>query len=99
MVPPSVRDAFTHGFDEAAVLTNDTDLVEPIRIVTREVGDAAHAGFQTGNVPCRRIEPRSAYPALSRPLPLPGPCSFGERKENLEACGLVRLQIIVAVSS
>jgi hypothetical protein len=33
-----VRDAFTHGFDEAAVLTNDTDLVEPIRIVTREVG-------------------------------------------------------------
>jgi uncharacterized LabA/DUF88 family protein len=29
-----VRDAFTHAFDEAAVLTNDTDLVEPIRIVT-----------------------------------------------------------------
>jgi|SRR5208337_286400 len=33
-----VRDAFTHAFDEAAVLTNDTDLVEPIRIVTQEVG-------------------------------------------------------------
>ena len=33
-----VRDAFTHAFDEAAVLTNDTDLVEPIRIVTKEVG-------------------------------------------------------------
>ena len=33
-----VRDAFTHAFDEAAVLTNDTDLVEPIRIVTEEVG-------------------------------------------------------------
>lgn len=33
-----VRDAFTHGFDEAAVLTNDTDLVEPIRIVTQETG-------------------------------------------------------------
>ena len=31
-----VRDAFTHAFDEAAVLTNDTDLVEPIRIVTKE---------------------------------------------------------------
>src|SRR5262245_12321482 len=30
-----VRDAFTHAFDEAAVLTNDTDLVEPIRIATK----------------------------------------------------------------
>ena len=33
-----VRDAFIHAFHEAAVLTNDTDLVEPIRIVTREAG-------------------------------------------------------------
>lgn len=33
-----VRDAFTGAFDEAAVLTNDTDLVEPIRIVTQEAG-------------------------------------------------------------
>ncbi|AYO86619.1 MULTISPECIES: NYN domain-containing protein [Methylobacterium] len=33
-----VRDAFTGKFDEAAVITNDTDLVEPIRIVTQEVG-------------------------------------------------------------
>lgn len=33
-----VRDAFTGIFDEAAILTNDTDLVEPVRIVTQEVG-------------------------------------------------------------
>lgn len=33
-----VRDAFTHAFDEAAILTNDTDLVEPLRIVKEEVG-------------------------------------------------------------
>jgi uncharacterized LabA/DUF88 family protein len=33
-----VRDAFTHASDEAAVLTNDTDLVEPVRIVTQETG-------------------------------------------------------------
>ena len=32
-----VRDAFRGGFDLAAVLTNDTDLVEPIRIVTGEL--------------------------------------------------------------
>lgn len=33
-----VRDAFLKAFDEAAILTNDTDLVEPIRIVTQEAG-------------------------------------------------------------
>jgi hypothetical protein len=33
-----VRDAFRGAFDLAAVLTNDTDLVEPIRIVTQELG-------------------------------------------------------------
>jgi hypothetical protein len=32
-----VRDAFRREFDIAAVLTNDTDLVEPVRIVTREL--------------------------------------------------------------
>jgi hypothetical protein len=29
-----VRDAFRQAFDIAAVLTNDTDLVEPVRIVS-----------------------------------------------------------------
>ncbi|HEY5047939.1 MAG TPA: NYN domain-containing protein [Rhizomicrobium sp.] len=33
-----VRDAFRGNFEEAAVLTNDTDLCEPIRIVTQEIG-------------------------------------------------------------
>lgn len=33
-----VRDAFMGEFDEAAILTNDTDLVEAVRIVTHEVG-------------------------------------------------------------
>jgi hypothetical protein len=33
-----VRDAFKGAFEFAAVLTNDTDLVEPIRIVTEELG-------------------------------------------------------------
>lgn len=33
-----VRDAFVDAFDIAYVITNDTDLVEPIRIVTKEVG-------------------------------------------------------------
>jgi hypothetical protein len=33
-----VRDAFTHAFERAAIITNDTDLVEPVRIVTQELG-------------------------------------------------------------
>jgi hypothetical protein len=33
-----VRDAFLGAFDIAAVLTIDTDLVEPVRIVTQELG-------------------------------------------------------------
>lgn len=32
-----VRDAFRGRFELAAVLTNDTDLVEPVRIVTEEL--------------------------------------------------------------
>jgi hypothetical protein len=31
-LPSSVRDAFRQAFDIAAVLTNDTDLVEPMRM-------------------------------------------------------------------
>jgi len=33
-----VRDALTNVFDVAVVLTNDTDLIEPIRIVREEAG-------------------------------------------------------------
>lgn len=33
-----VRDAFQDNFDVAFVITNDTDLVEPIKIVTQELG-------------------------------------------------------------
>lgn len=33
-----VRDAFLDAFDTAVVITNDTDLVEPVRIVVQEVG-------------------------------------------------------------
>lgn len=32
-----LRDAFNNQFDVAGVLSNDTDLVEPIRIVTQEL--------------------------------------------------------------
>lgn len=33
-----VRDGYTNAFDVAVVISNDSDLVEPIRIVTEEIG-------------------------------------------------------------
>jgi len=54
-----VRDAFIDAFDVAYVITDDTDLVEPIRIVTREVGKQVCIV-----APCRS---RNA----SRPIPSP----------------------------
>ena len=68
-----VRDAYTGAFAEAAVLTNDTDLTEPLRIVTQEVG-----------LPVTLLVP-SSNPALSLVAvashvrhiqPYLGPCVF-----------------------
>ncbi|MBX3141756.1 MAG: NYN domain-containing protein [Trueperaceae bacterium] len=33
-----VRDAFLGAFEQAAIITNDSDLAEPVRIVVKEVG-------------------------------------------------------------
>lgn len=49
-----VRDALTGGFEHAAIITNDTDLVEPIRIVTREA-----------NLPVTLLTPLASAPAKS----------------------------------
>ena len=50
-----LRDAFTKQFDQALVISNDTDLVEPIRIVTQEVklpvGIVAPRRHRTGEAP------------------------------------------------
>lgn len=71
-----VRDAFTGAFDEAAVLTNDTDLVEPLRIVVEEakrplmlLTPVARPAISLKNVAThvRHIEPYI------------GPCQFPDR--------------------
>ncbi|MGB3501950.1 MAG: NYN domain-containing protein [Mesorhizobium sp.] len=54
-----VRDAFTDAFDVAYVLTDDTDLVEPLRIVKDEVGK-----------PVIVVAPDRAR-SMSRPIPAP----------------------------
>ncbi len=57
-----VRDAFLDKFDVAYVLTNDTDLVEPIRIVTQEIGKSVCIV-----APCR---PKTSG---GRTIPVPAP--------------------------
>jgi uncharacterized LabA/DUF88 family protein len=68
-----VRDAFKASFEEAAVLTNDTDLVEPLRIVTKELGLPV-----TLLTPCPR--PAASLVNVSTAVrhiqPYLGPCQF-----------------------
>jgi hypothetical protein len=76
-----VRDAFRGAFDLAAVLTNDTDLVEPIRIVTQELGlpvtlltPVARPAVSLARVVTgiRHIQPYIGACQLPDTIPLPG---------------------------
>jgi hypothetical protein len=76
-----VRDAFKGAFDFAAVLTNDTDLVEPIRIVTQDIGlpvtlltPVGKPATSLANVASaiRHIQPYIGPCQLPNPVPVPG---------------------------
>lgn len=76
-----VRDAFRGAFELAAVLTNNTDLVEPIRIVTQELGvpvtllaPVARPATSLANVATsvRHIQPYIGPCQLPDPVPVPG---------------------------
>lgn len=76
-----VRDAFRHAFDVAAVLTNDTDLVEPIRIVTQDIGRPVTlltpvtrpaSSLTAVSTDVRHIVPYLGPCQLPSPIPLPG---------------------------
>jgi uncharacterized LabA/DUF88 family protein len=82
-----VRDAFQRNFDIAAVMTNDTDLVEPVRIVTRELGmqvtlltptarPAATLAAASSNV--RHIQPYIGPCQLPDPVVIPGKRSIAK---------------------
>lgn len=68
-----VRDAAKGGFEVAAVLTNDTDLVEPIRIVTQEFGLPV-------TLLCPTPKPSASLAAVSTAMrhisPYIGPCQL-----------------------
>jgi hypothetical protein len=73
-----VRDAFRGRFDLAAVLTNDTDLVEPIRIVTQELHlpvtllTPSAASLIEVATSIRHIRPYVGPCQLPNPVPVPG---------------------------
>ncbi|MEY9459651.1 hypothetical protein ABH973_000064 [Bradyrhizobium ottawaense] len=72
-----VRDAFLKAFDEAAVLTNDTDLCEPMRIVKEEVGlpitllspvNAPHTSLVNVSTHVRHVSPYIGPCQLPSPI-------------------------------
>ena len=78
-----VRDAFKGYFDTAAVLTNDTDLCEPLRIVTQElnlpvillspeVPRLIQRSLQKASNGVRHIEPYLGPAQLPSSIPVPG---------------------------
>lgn len=68
-----VRDAFRGDFDQAAVITNDTDLVEPIRIVTQELGLPVTLLTPTGK-PATSLADVASY--VRHVQPYVGPCQL-----------------------
>ena len=82
-----VRDAFERRFELAAVLTNDTDLVEPIRIVTQDlklpvtlltpVAQAATALMRAATS-VRHVKPYIGPCQLPDPVPVHGKPSIAK---------------------
>jgi len=68
-----VRDAFTGAFEVAAVLTNDTDLVEPLRIVSQEVGLPVVL-LTPANKPAQSLV--NVVASVRHIRPYLGPCQF-----------------------
>ena len=55
-----VRDAFTDAFDVAVVITNDTDLVEPVRIAVAEAGKRVGILFPV-NYPSQSLQDAASF--------------------------------------
>jgi uncharacterized LabA/DUF88 family protein len=82
-----VRDACLKKFDRAAVLTNDTDLCEPIRIVRDEIGLPV-----TLLTPCNNPHSslRQVATEVRRIKPYLGPCQFPEAMKDADGDDIVK---------
>ena len=85
-----VCDGFKGAFDVAAILTNDTDLVEPIRIVTKEIRLPVTLLTLRApcNLPCQRSDGCPTHPTLSGSLPTAQPC-FHSWSHGYEALSML----------
>jgi len=70
-----VRDAFIGAFDQAAILTNDTDLTEAVRIVTQEAGLPVTL-LTPENNPARSLQQVATFMRHVRPYL--GVCQFAD---------------------
>lgn len=80
-----VRDALQDRFDVAAVLTNDTDLVEPIRIAVEEAGKTVGLLCPVGR-PAQSLKKVATFIRHIRPQHL----EASQFPDELEAHGLFR---------
>jgi hypothetical protein len=78
-----VRDAFLKAFDEAAILTNDTDLCEPMRIV--RACNASDSRQYAAQEPVRCRHACSPHRAVYRSLPVCADPDGHQRQANCEA--------------
>jgi hypothetical protein len=61
-----IHDGYRGRFDQAAVITNDSDLVEPIRIVNKELGFPVGI-ISPGKFPNRNLLKEAAFIRQIRP--------------------------------
>jgi len=75
-----VRDAFTHAFEHAAIITDDTDLIEPLRIAVEEAKlpvtlltpvDRPAQGLQVLATHVRNLRPYVGVSQFTNPVPGP----------------------------
>lgn len=56
-----LRDAFKDEFDVAMVISRDTDLIEPLRIVTHELGKVVGLGWLEANAPGKKHRSAASF--------------------------------------
>jgi len=72
-----VRDAFQNKYDQAVIVTNDTDLCEPVRIVREEVGKPVGLLAPVDN-PARSLKDVASWVKHVKKLDA-GACQFPDR--------------------
>jgi uncharacterized LabA/DUF88 family protein len=90
-------DAFSDRFDVAAVISNDSDLVEPIRLVTQEIGKPVGLLSPVKN-PNPELEAASSFMRRIRPSHLqvaqfPNPLTMPDGRELTKPGHWVELEI------